>query len=258
MRSLLFVFAFLFTLASQAHNHRVLVLAERGGGHAEFTTAAIQWLEGQQQTFDMDITLVEDAKTLKAKDITRHDLIIQLNYPPYAWSKEAMRAFERYIDKGKGAYIGFHHASLLGEFDGYGLWEWYSDFLGGIQFKSYIPQLADGTVHVEDAQHPVMKGLPSSFVLERDEWYTYDKNPREHAHVLANVDEASYRDCDDAPQWGPKAYHPMPTMGDHPVIWTNPSKAARNVYFQFGHDKSLLSNPAFVLMLKNALAWTLE
>ena len=47
-------------------------------------------------------------------------------------------------------------------------------------------------------------------------------------------------------------------MGDHPAIWTNPKKKARNVYFQFGHSKLLFQNPAFIKMLENALRWTLK
>lgn len=46
-------------------------------------------------------------------------------------------------------------------------------------------------------------------------------------------------------------------MGDHPVIWTNPTKKARNIYFQFGHSASLWQNPSFIRMFENALQWTL-
>ena len=39
--------------------------------------------------------------------------------PPYTWPKEAEDAFVKYIEEGRGGWIGFHHATLLGEFDGY-------------------------------------------------------------------------------------------------------------------------------------------
>jgi chitinase len=126
------------------------------------------------------------------------------------------------------------------------MWQWFSDFMGGIRFQTYIPQLADGTVQVERADHPVMEGLPRSFVIPNDEWYTYDRSPRAHVQVLAHVDEASYTIKTDI------------KMGDHPVIWVNPEKPSRNVYFQFGHSKSLFDNPAFVTLLENSLRWTLK
>lgn len=237
---------------------RVLVLAERGGDHEGFTATALQWLEGKADSLNLELTIVNDAKTLQPGDVERHNLVLQLNYPPYAWSDAARSEFERYIDESRGAYIGLHHATLLGDFDGYPMWQWFSDFMGGVTFQTYIPQLADGTVQVERSSHPVMQGLPRTFVIPDDEWYTYTSNPRDNVQVLAHVDEASYVDKDSAPQWGPKAYRPIPTMGDHPVVWTNPAKKARNVYFQFGHHKTLFDTPEFVQMLANAITWTLE
>ncbi len=47
------------------------------------------------------------------------DLVIQLDFPPYTWPKEAEQNFVDYINEGRGGWIGFHHATLLGEFDGY-------------------------------------------------------------------------------------------------------------------------------------------
>lgn len=76
---------------------------------------------------------------------------------------------------------------MLGEFDGFPLWQWFSDFMGGVRFQNYIAPLADGTVLVEDKKHPVMKGVQASFVVPDDEWYTYDKSPRPNVRVVASV-----------------------------------------------------------------------
>jgi uncharacterized protein len=58
---------------------------------------------------------------------------------------------------------------LLGEFDGYPIWPWFSDFMGGIRFKNYIARRVSGTVHVEDKGHPAMQGLPPTFVIDEKE-----------------------------------------------------------------------------------------
>ena len=47
-------------------------------------------------------------------------------------------------------------------------------------------------------------------------------------------------------------------MGDHPVIWTNTSVKARNIYFQFGHSPKLLDNEDFKKLLLNAINWVTE
>jgi type 1 glutamine amidotransferase len=44
-------------------------------------------------------------------------------------------------------------------------------------------------------------------------------------------------------------------MGDHPVVWVNENKKARNVYFLIGHDGSLLKNNDFTTMVSNAILW---
>ena len=224
---------------------RVLVLAERGGLHEGFTAAGLEWLQANRERFRMELTVLSSAKQLKAGELATYHLVLQLNHPPYAWSQEAQRDMQEYIDRGTGSYIGLHHASLLGEFDGYPMWAWFSDFLGGIRYKNYIAEKTDATVQVEDRQHPVMRDVPGTFVIEDDEWYTYDRDPRPDVHVLAHVDEASYKVETDV------------KMGDHPVIWTNPAKRARNVYFQFGHSQLLFQNPVFLRMLENALRWAL-
>ena len=225
---------------------RVLVLAERGGLHEGFTAAALQWLENEKIRLNIRPKVLNSAKDIPEDELRKYQLVLQLNYPPYAWSEAAIRDMEQYIDEGKGGYIGFHHASLLGEFDGYAMWDWFSDFMGKIRYTNYIAEKCDAAVQVEDRQHPVTKDVPRTFVVAEDEWYTYDASPRPNVHVLASVDEDSY------------SIKTNIKMGDHPVVWTNPAKKARNVYFQFGHSKSLFQNPSFIKLLENAIRWTLH
>ncbi|WP_455607800.1 glycosyl hydrolase family 18 protein [Bacteroides rodentium] len=233
-------------LLSKSHKAKVLVLTERGGQHGGFTDAGLKWLVAEGAKGNFSITEINNARNITETYLSQFSLVIQLDFPPYTWPKEAEDAFVKYIEEGRGGWIGFHHATLLGEFDGYHMWQWFSDFMGGVRFKNYIAPLADGTLVVEDKQHPVMKGVPASFVVPDDEWYTYDKSPRPNVHVLANVDESSYTPASDI------------KMGDHPVVWVNESKKARNVYFQIGHSSKLYETEGFTTMFRNAIEWALE
>lgn len=224
---------------------KALVLNEGGGQHGPFTAKAMEWLRGYAAANGFAITELRNANPITAGFLDSYAVVIQLDFPPYTWPEAAEKAFESYIDEGKGGWVGFHHATLLGEFDGYGLWQWFSDFMGGIVFKNYIAPLADGTVTVEDAGHPVMAGVPATFTLLDDEWYTYNVSPRPNVRVLASVDEDSYSPASDI------------RMGDHPVVWVNPSKRARNVYFQFGHSPKLFQSEAFVRLFSNAISWAI-
>jgi len=246
---LLILFSSLLTLvigagrASAEPKFHVLVLYENGGHHIEYSKRARVWLDELAAKNDFAVDYLQDTDTIDDALLSRYQLFIQLDYPPYAWKEKAVAAFQNYITQGKGGWIGFHHATLLGEFDGYPMWQWYSKFMGNIQFKNYISTFAEGTVHVEDKKHPVMKGIPSTFVIEKEEWYTYDKSPRPNVHVIASVDESSYKPDSEI------------KMGDHPVIWTNTTVPARNVYIFMGHSPILFDNKAYTQLFRNAIFW---
>jgi uncharacterized protein len=227
---------------------RVVAIAEdvkssHNDSHDDFVQAAKQRLEQLAAENDFAVDYISNTDSINDTFLAKYKLFIQLNYPPYRWTPVAKEAFQRYITRGTGGWIGFHHAALLGDFDGYKMWPWYSHFMGDIRYTSYIAQFAGATVKVEDQHHPVTKGLPSSFVIDKEEWYTWSMSPRANVHVLASVDESTY--------------HPrsMITMGDHPVVWTNEHFKARNVYIFMGHHPGLFDNKDFAQLFRNAVLW---
>jgi len=225
---------------------KALVLTERGGQHGSFTDAAFVWLDKFAKDNHFEYTEINNTDSINEEFLSKYNVIIQLDFPPYTWTKDAENAFIKYIEEGKIGWVGFHHATLLGDFDGYPMWQWFSDFMGGIRFKHYIAETTSGTVFVEDKDHPVMKGVNESFVITNDEWYTFDKSPRPNVHVLANVDESTYSPVSDI------------KMGDHPAIWTNQKVKARNVYFLMGHANTLFDSEDFTKMFSNAILWAAE
>jgi len=221
----------------------VIALAEHGGIHKPFVDAGKVWLGKLASENDFTVDYIEDTAKIDEVFLAKYDLFIQLNYPPYMWTDTAKAAFIKYIEQGKGGWIGFHHATLLGEFDGFPMWPWFHQFMGGIRFKNYVATFVNGTVTVEDKNHPAMKDIVSPFLIEKEEWYTYDTSPRPNVHVLASVDEKTYVPSTDL------------KMGDHPVIWTNEHYKARNIYIFMGHHPELFDNPTFTKIFKNSIFW---
>ena len=247
-KSLIILFAFIGILnKTQAQQKqpafRVLALAEKGGHHIQYSTAAKVWLNKLAADSSFTIDYIQNTDIIDDSYLSSYQLFIQLDYPPYGWTEKATSAFKRYIEEGKGGWIGFHHATLLGEFDGFPMWQWFSDFMGGIRYSNYIATFVSGNVTIEKAQHPVMKGISSPFFIEKEEWYTYNKSPRVNVEVLASVEESSYK-----PDTKIK-------MGDHPVIWSNPKMAARNIYIFMGHSPELFNNTAYKTLFSNAIFW---
>ena len=234
-----------FNSIAQNKNPRfhVLALYENGGHHIEYSKRAKLWLDSLAADSNFSIDYIQNTDKIDEAFLSHYQLFIQLDYPPYAWTDKAVAAFEKYIEEGRGGWIGFHHATLLGEFDGYKMWDWFSQFMGGIRYKNYIATFVQGTVNVEDKQHPVMKGIPASFLIKKEEFYTYDKSPRPNVHVLASVDESTYKPDTDI------------KMGDHPVVWTNEHYKARNVYIFMGHSPILFDDPVYKRLFTNAIFW---
>ncbi|HMH12222.1 MAG TPA: ThuA domain-containing protein [Edaphobacter sp.] len=246
-----YIFAMLFVLLpgtpisaqSTPSTFKVLAIAEHGGLHQPFVDAAKLWLQKESIADNFTIDYIEDTKPIDAAYLSHYQLFIQLNYPPYNWTPTAASAFTKAIEEGSIGWIGFHHATLLGEFDGFPMWPWFSQFMGNIRFTKYIPTFATATVNVEAPNHPAMKNLPHSFTIENEEWYTWNQSPRNNVHVLASVDE--------------NTYNPDSTikMGDHPVVWSNEHVKARNIYIFMGHHPELFQNTAFTTLFTNSILW---
>lgn len=248
MKSFLCLLVFIVVLSennvwAQKPAFRALVLSEDKGHHVAYSERAKIWLKAASETGRFKVDFINNTGSINEKTLSQYQLFIQLDYPPYGWSEESKSAFKNYIEQGMGGWIGFHHATLLGEFDGFQMWPWFSDFMGGIRYKNYIATFVSAKVGIENKKHPVMKGIETPFLIEKEEWYTYDKSPRGNVEVLASVDESTYSPASDI------------KMGDHPVIWTNEKVKARNVYIFMGHSPLLFDNAAYTKMFSNAIFW---
>jgi len=229
--------------AQEKPRFRILALAEHTSIHRPFVDRAIPWLNELATREHFSVDYIEDTGKINAEFLAKYALFLQLDYPPYRWTPVAQAALINYIQEGHGGWIGFHHATLLGEFDGFPIWPWFRDFMGGIRFKDYIATFVNATVNVEDRAHPIMDGVPASFEVGGEEFCTYDRSPRPNVRVLASVDENSYSPASSL------------KMGDHPVIWTNERMKARNVYIFMGHRPEHFQNPAFTRIFRNAIFW---
>jgi uncharacterized protein len=196
---------------------------------------------------NFSIGYIQNTDKIDDAFLLHYQLFIQLDFPPYAWTPMAMAAFVKYIAEGRGGWIGFHHSTLLGEFDGYKMWPSFSQFMGDIRFTDYIAKFATATVIVEDPSHPAIRSLGRSFVVQDEEWYTYNKSPRPNVHVLARVNEDTY---------SPTTSIKM--GGDHPVVWTNEHFKARNIYIFMGHHPELFQNASFTTLVTNSIFWAAQ
>ncbi|OEU99660.1 MULTISPECIES: ThuA domain-containing protein [Streptomyces] len=181
--------------------------------------AAVREL-GAEHGFTVDAT--ENAAAFTPRKLARYDAVVFLSTTGDVLNPRQQAAFEEYIGDG-GGYVGVHAAADT-EYD----WEWYGG-LAGAYFASH-PAIQPATVRIEDRAHPATAHLGADW--ERtDEWYNYRSDPREHARILASLDEDSYTGG---------------TMGEeHPLAWCQEYAGGRAFYTGAGHTRESYADPAF-------------
>ncbi|PGH47768.1 glycosyl hydrolase [Streptomyces sp. Ru87] len=210
------------TTAKQADG-RVLVFSRTAGFRHDSIPEGIAAIEdlGAKNGFTVDAT--EDPTAFRQGNLNQYDAVVFLSTTGDVLDTNQQRAFEHYISQG-GGYVGVHAAADT-EYD----WPFYGG-LAGAYFESH-PQIQPAAIGVEDRAHPATAHLGP--VWERtDEWYNYRTNPREHAHVLATLDETSYTGG---------------SMGeDHPISWCQEYEGGRAFYTGLGHTKESYAEPEFL------------
>ncbi len=98
---------------------KVLVLFENKEHHIAYSTEATHWLNQLAADSSFAIDYINNTDAIDGNYLKQYQLFIQLDYPPYGWKDKSVAAFQHYVEEGRGGWIGFHHATLLGEFDGY-------------------------------------------------------------------------------------------------------------------------------------------
>jgi type 1 glutamine amidotransferase len=249
------VTAFCICMVSTAYaapRFKVVVIAEFDASdqHYPMVQAAKTWFAKLATDSTITVDWVTNPDNFTDAYLANYKVVVQLNYPPFAWNATSQTAFQKYMEQGKAGWIGFHHAALYSQDvlgAGQSLFTWFKPFLGGITYKDYVASRCAGTVAVEDTVHPCMKNVSKSFIVTDDEWYTWDKSPRPNVHVLATVNELSY--------------NPSTTVkmnGDHPVVWSNENAAykGRNIYIFMGHSAQLFTNTSWMTLVRNSIFWT--
>jgi uncharacterized protein len=84
----------------------------------------------------------------------------------------------------------------------------------------------------------------------KDEFYSFDRNPRNEVHVLISIDESSY-DLTNNPWFEGMDLE----MGDHPLVWCREYEGGRVIQTSLGHDVEKYDDPSFRQHLVGAVKW---
>lgn len=243
IRLLVFTCTCLFSylnIHAQKPVFKVLAVASADPDHNPMILKSEAFLKKMAAENNFEIDFTRDASMINDKNLAQYQVFVQLHLAPFDMTQQQQMALQHFISCGKG-WVGVHAAGLTGkQFIGNETpyWQWFEHLLGDVVYSPH-PEKQTGSVVIEDRSHPVTKNLPQSFTI-LDEWYEFNKSPRNNVHVLATADETSYR--------------PAIPMGDHPIIWTNPSYD-RVIYIGIGHDSDACSVTNFTILMRDAILW---
>jgi hypothetical protein len=217
----------------------VLVLHKTNGFiHKEGLPAATRMLDELAAQNGWHLYQTDNAATHNPGDLQRFDLVIWNNTSGDVLTPEQRTAFRGWLEAG-GKWLGLHAAGGDREY----AWDWYRDSLLGAQFIGHTmsPQFQLADVLVAD-NSPLTAHLPSRWQVGPEEWYAFDRNPRDTgATILLTLDESTY-----SPNSGRFSIFPDTSMpGEHPIAWSRPIGDGSMTYSAIGHQAATYSLPAY-------------
>src|SRR5438874_9105483 len=167
-----------------------------------------------EDTGKFEVRVVEEFRGAGPETLANYDLVV-VNYynrgDKDRWGERPQKALEEFVRAGKGLVV--YHISL-GAFDG---WTEFEKMSGGNwrPNQGHHSAAHPFTVDIKDADHPITRGLKSSFMVEKDELYANLRwQPEGSYHVLATA-------YDDHALYNGRSPQPIPGAGIHqPILWT--------------------------------------
>lgn len=230
-----FLFCLLFASQTMAQGSgkitRLLAFytAKNDAAHISFVHEANHWFAANAANNGFLYDSTNDWNRLNTEELLKYDMVLFLDTRPEEQNQR--EAFERYMKNG-GAWIGFHFAAFALTPSAYPQnWDWYHNvFLGSGQYKSNTWRPTAAYLHVDDANNPVTKEIPSTFLSAPNEWYRWENDLRKNPDIdiLVSIDPSSF-----PLGTGPKQ-NEIWHEGYYPVVWSN--KKYRMVYINMGHN----------------------
>ncbi len=242
MVQMLMALFFSFSLAREAPPLNVLVFSKTTGFRHESIPAGISCLGKIAARNGWRMTATEDGSVFAGENLGRFDVTVWLMTTGDVLDPGQQEAFRRFIESGKG-FVGVHSATIT-END----WPWFVSLVGA-KFTGH-PPTQQGRLVIEDRKHPAIpESMPSPWIRV-DEWYSFDRNPRDTNRVLISIDESSYAVDDN--QWFPGVKQ---RMGDHPLVWCREYEGGRVFQTALGHTAESYTAPLFIAHLEGAILW---
>ena len=234
----------------QAQPARIQTLIITGQNRHDWRSVTPLLRKALEDTGRFEVRVVEEFRGAGPETLAPYELVV-LNYEnknqdALRWGERAERALEDFVRAGKALVI--YHFTIAG-FIG---WTEFEKMAGGLWRPNNGHHSArhDFTVDIKDPDHPITRGLKTSFLQPNDELYANLKwQPKENYRILATA-------WDDHSLYKGKARQPIPGDGIHqPMLWTSNYGKGRVFVTVLGHDAPTVQTPAFVVTFTRGAEW---
>ena len=204
-------------------------------------------------------------------DFSQYDLVVSnLGASSAPWPDETKRNFEKYMNEGGGLVVVHAANNAWGDWTEYnkmiglGAWGGRDSITGPYVYYNEAGELVKDAsagpcgshgaeyeflMTTRAPEHPIMKGLPATWLHTRDELYERMRGPWENATVLATA----YADVEgNSPPWNPK----VKGMGQHvPLLMAINYGQGRVFHTALGHFDYSMESAGFITTLQRGAEW---
>ncbi|GIW99579.1 MAG: hypothetical protein KatS3mg111_2912 [Pirellulaceae bacterium] len=242
--------------------YQVLIIDGQNNHRWQETTPLIKATLETTGRFHVDVATTPpqggDMSTF-APDFSKYDVVVS-NYNGDSWSETTKAAFVDFV-RGGGGFVSVHAADNAfpdwpeyNEMIGLGGWGGRNEKFGPyVRYRDgkFVKDTSPGRggshgkrhpflIICRDVEHPITRGIPTSFFQAEDELYAQLRGPAANMDVLATA----YSD----PQTGGTGEH-------EPILMTIHYGQGRVFHTTLGHDTTAMRGAAFQITLQRGTEW---
>ena len=228
--------------AVSAKQFNILLFTKTAGWHHASIHESVTAMRELAARHDFGLEWHEFADLVINDDyLSKFDAVVLINTTGDIFNEEQQRAFQRFIQSGKG-FVGVHAASDT-EYE----WEWYGKLVG--HYFEIHPSNQTAVLVKQDNTFPGMSAFEERHLFT-DEFYNFLPANTENLNYLLTIDESTY---DASADWGSKKSDGMGEF--HPIAWYHEFDGGRSFYTALGHIPAVYRDDAFLAHLYGGIYW---
>lgn len=228
--------------SKQKETLSILAFSKTEGFRHDVIPTSVNALQKMGERHGWYIQSTEDSLMIARDILDTTDVVVFLHTTGNILGEEQREALKNFVTRG-GGLVTLHSGTITEN-----EWPWFVDAVGAI-FTGH-PPTQEGRLIIENRDHPATAHFEDTSWVTTDEWYSFDRNPRNNADILISIDEKSYEVEDN--RWFEGAHQ---GMGDHPLVWCKTVDRGRVFQTALGHEPALYENPLFLKHIEGAIQW---